>query len=229
MKEVKGHQEAQKGLDDLKARVSSLEKELTGSKTTKEPALARAQKSGEIAEGLRKEVDAERASSAALLKEVEPLNKQLEEAKTLGQAAAAAFSSALAGFGRITSPLPSEASPSTLFSWMDANFSRLPDFVGKVGDFAALSSATNFAKTLAKADCQHVAEMKRRKHYESPKVLGEAPKDISTTIRHFMGHFWCKFGLQDARVLAEARRAEVHVLLLLSFLGFSSLLVSYFS
>ena len=84
MKEVKGHQEAQKGLDDLKARVSSLEKELTGSKTTKEPALARAQKSGEIAEGLRKEVDAERASSAALLKEVEPLNKQLEEAKTLG-------------------------------------------------------------------------------------------------------------------------------------------------
>lgn len=76
-KEVEGHQEAHKGLGDLRARVSSLEKELTGSKTAEELALARAQKSGEIAEGFRKDVDAERVSGATLFKEVKMLKKQL--------------------------------------------------------------------------------------------------------------------------------------------------------
>ena len=88
----------------MKARVSSQEKELTGSKTAEELALARVQKSSEIAEGLRKEVDVERASSVALLKEVELLSKQLEDAKALGQATAAAYSSALVGFGGSLSP-----------------------------------------------------------------------------------------------------------------------------
>lgn len=74
-----------------------------------------------------------------------------------------------------------------------------------------MSSATNFTKTLAKAGCNHVADMKRRKDYESPEVLGETPKDISMIVHHFIGHFWCKFGCQDACALAEVRRAEVCV------------------
>lgn len=92
---------------------------------------------------------------------------------------------------------------------MSTNFSKLSSFVGKVGDFAALCSATNFAKTLAKAGCGHIVEMKRKKDYENPAAHGESSKALATTVCHFMEHFWCKFGREDARALAEAHRFEV--------------------
>lgn len=66
---------------------------------------------------------------------------------------------------------------------MNANFSKLPDFVGKVGDFTALASVTNLAKT---------AELKHKKEYEGPADLGETSKAVSTTIHRFIKHFWCK-------------------------------------
>lgn len=72
---------------------------------------------------------------------------------------------------------------------MWGNFSKLPSFVGKVGEFAMLSSATNFAKTLAKASCSHIEEIKQKKDYESPAALGDASKALSTTVCHFMEHF----------------------------------------
>lgn len=53
--------------------------------------------------------------------------------------------------------------------------------------------------------------MKRKKDYESPAALGDASKALATTVHHFLDHFWCKFGHQDARSLAEARHAEVCV------------------
>lgn len=94
-----------------------------------------------------------------------------------------------------------------------SNFSKLPNFVGKVGDFVVLSSATNFAKTLVKAGCGHVEEMKKKKDYASLKAIGEWRLEaLTTTVRHFMEHFWCHFGSRDARALAEARRAEAWVL-----------------
>ena len=133
-------------------------------------------------------------------------------------ATAEVYTSALAGFGGVTSPLPSEPSSSSIFSWMKANFSKLPEFVGKVGDFAALSSTTNLAKTLSKAGCEHVGELRHKKEYESPGELGEAPKAISTVVHRFISYFWCKFGQQYARALAEASRGEVCLLALMCFL-----------
>lgn len=185
---------AKRDVDELKAKAESLDKALAASKTSEGLALERAWKANNTTENLRKEIDTEKDSSAALLMEVELLKKQLEEAKTLGLAAADAYSSALAGFGGITSSMPPEASPFGIFSWMGANFSKLPEFVGKVGDFAALSSATNLAKVLAKAGCEHVAELKRRKEFESTAGLGDAPKAVSKAVKNFISYFWCKFG-----------------------------------
>lgn len=109
----------------------------------------------------------------------------------MGLAAAEVYTVVLNGFGGITSPLPIDASGGDI-SWTRSNFSKLPTFVGKVGDFAALSSTTNFAKTLVKAGCGHVEEMKK-KDYESPNVLGKSSKALTTTVRHFMEHSWCRF------------------------------------
>lgn len=113
----------------------------------------------------------------------------------------------LLSLGGVTPTLSPDLSIGQVFGWMAGNFSKLPTFVGKVRDFAALSCATNFAKTLTKAGCGHVEELKRKKDYEGPASLGGASKALMITVRHFMEHFWCKFGRQDAR--AKARRAEV--------------------
>jgi hypothetical protein len=78
----------------------------------------------------------------------------------------------LSGFGGRVTPLLANASSCSIFSWM-SNFSKLPNFIGKVGDFVVLSSATNFAKTLVKVGCGHVEEMKKKKDYASLKAIGE--------------------------------------------------------
>jgi hypothetical protein len=198
-----------------------LEKDLSRSKAAEELALERAQKAKEIAEGLHKEEDTETASSTSLLLEVELLKKRLDEAKVLGLAASEAYASALIGFGAVMSSLPAESLVSGLFKWMSANFAKLPDFIGKVLDFALLSSATNLARTLAEGGGGHVEVLKRKKDYESPAKLGETPKAVYSAVRRFMSYFWCKFGRQDARSLAEACRAEVCLrTLMLSFLVF---------
>ena len=66
--------------------------------------------------------------------------------------------------------------------------------------------------------CEHVGELRHKIEYESPGELGEAPKAISTAVRRFISYFWCKFGRQYARALAEAHMAEVCLLALMCFL-----------
>jgi hypothetical protein len=92
--------------------------------------------------------------------EVELLKKRLHEAKALGLATAKAYASVLVGFGGVMSSLSAESSASGLFTWMSVDFTKLLDFVGKVLDFAALSSATNLARTLVESGGRHVEEVK---------------------------------------------------------------------
>lgn len=53
--------------------------------------------------------------------------------------------------------------------------------------------------------------IKRKKEYENPARLGEISKPVSSAVRRFTGYFWSKFGRQNARFLAETRRAEVRL------------------
>ena len=93
-------------------------------------------------------MDAERESSTALKAQVELLTKRLEDSSVVGVAAAELYVGALEQFGGSTSLLPSEPSVLNLFSWMKANFVKLPDFVGGTMDFGALAFATNLCKIL---------------------------------------------------------------------------------
>jgi hypothetical protein len=188
--EVAGLRSAQKDADELKVKVESLDKALSDSKAAEQLALARAQKANETTEGLRKEIDAEKESNATLVAQVALLNKHLDEAKAVGLSATDLYMSALSGFGAITPPLPADVSTYGTFSWVKANFSKLPEFVGKAGDFAALSSATNLSKTMAKLCCEHVKGLRRKKDFESPAELGEAPKNFSKAVKSFISSFW---------------------------------------
>ena len=107
----------------------------------------------ETAKNLRKEVNAKRESSAALKAQVGLLSKCLEDAKEVGLTTTKLYASTLEQFGGSTSLLPSEPSAFGIFSWMKANFEKLPAFVGGAIDFGALASAMNFAKMLAQDGC----------------------------------------------------------------------------
>lgn len=139
-----------------------MEKSLAGSKATEQLALERAKKAVDAADRLCKEVDAEKESSRALVTQVELLNRRLEDVKAIGLSAAEMYTYVLAGFVAITPPLPYDASAYGVFGWLKSNFSKLPDFVTKVGDFAAISSATNLSKTLAKSGCDHIEGLRGR-------------------------------------------------------------------
>ena len=114
----------QKELDGLTAENKRLEEEAEGlwtvkgdkalasAKAAENLALERAQKANKVSKNLRKEIDVERSSSVALLAEVELLKKQLDEAKTLGLSSAEACTTALTGFGKVTSSLLAGASAS---------------------------------------------------------------------------------------------------------------------
>lgn len=198
-----------KEVEDLKAKVESLDKCLAGSKAAEQLALERAEKAVDAAVHFHKVTEAETESDSALATLVELLSKHLEDAKAIGLSAAKMYTSVLADFGAITPPFPSNVSAYGVFGWLKSNFSKLPYFVTKVGDFAAVCSATNLSKTLAKSGCNHIEGL-WKKEFESPAELGEASRNVTKAVKNFISSFWFKFGRDDARLLAGARRAAVH-------------------
>jgi len=82
------------------------------------------------------------------------------------------------------SSLPSDPSVFSIFSWMKANFIKLPNFVGEAIDFGALASATNLSKMLTQDGSSHVEGVKE-KDLEGPTKLGVTSrvlKDLSITL-----------------------------------------------
>ena len=131
-------------LEEFQKKVDLLNKEVDGTK-----AVERTLKAIELADSLRKEVDVERESGATLKVQVDMLSKRLEDAKSIGLVAAELYVGALEQFGGSTPSLPSEPLAFNIFSWLKANFMKLPDFVGDAMDFGALAFATNLSKMLA--------------------------------------------------------------------------------
>jgi len=140
---------AQADLEDLQENVDLLSKEVDGAKADEQLAAKCALKAIEMADNLRKQMDDEREFNAALKEQVDMLSKHLEDTKSIGLAAAELCVGALEQFLGSTSLLPSEPSVFNIFSWMKANFLKLPDFVGSAIDFGALAFATNLSKMLA--------------------------------------------------------------------------------
>jgi uncharacterized protein YlxW (UPF0749 family) len=147
--EVAGLRVARADFEDLQGKVESLGKDLEGAMAAKQLTAERALEALETAENLRKEVNAERESSATLKAQVDMLTKRLEDAKAVGLVAADLNIGALGQFGGVASSLPSEPSAYNIFSWMKSNFAKLPDFIGGAIDFGALSATTNFSQMLA--------------------------------------------------------------------------------
>jgi hypothetical protein len=87
---------------------------------------------------------------------------------------------------------------------MEANFEKLPAFVGGAIDFGALASAMNFAKMLAQDGCKHVEGVKEQ-DLEGPSNLGATSHSVRRSACNFMKSFWVNFGQAKARSMAEIR------------------------
>jgi hypothetical protein len=71
---------------------------------------------------------------------------------------------------------------------MNANFEKLPPFVGGAVDFGALASTTNFAKMPAQDGCKNVEGVKER-DLEGPSDLGATFSQCKRLARNFMKSF----------------------------------------
>lgn len=85
-------------------------------------------KANELSENLRKEVETERTSGAALQTQVKMLQKRLDNARDAGLAASAIYTDVLKRYGGVAPALPTEPSAFNMMQWMRSSFSRLPDF-----------------------------------------------------------------------------------------------------
>ena len=159
-------------------------------------------------DSLNKEVDAEREFGVAMKAQVDMPTRHLEDAKTVGLVVVELYVGALEQFGGSTSSLPSNPSTFSIFSWMKANFLKLPDFVGGAIDFGELASATNLSKMLRQDGCLHIKGVKE-KDLEGPTELRVTTHDARRSVCNFMKSFWVKFGRMEARSMVEARRAAV--------------------
>ena len=159
-----------------------LSKEVEGAKAAERLAAERALKAIEAGDNLRRE------SGVALKAQVDVLSKRLEDVKSIGLAVAELYVGALEKFGGSTPPLPSEPSAFSIFSWLKANFMKLPNFVGGAVDFEALASATNLSKMLAQDGCLHTRGVKER-DLEGLADLGVTFRDIHRLVCHFMKSF----------------------------------------
>lgn len=194
-----------------------MEKEISGYKSAEELLVNRLEKLSTENKGLREDLEAERSSVQALTSQSALLTKRLDDARAAGVFAVEAYQSALARFGGVTSSLPPDASAYGLFSWLKENFLQLPDFVGGAVDFGALSCVTNVSKLLGKIGCSHFTSLGGKKNFESP-ALGDSSPEAVKSVKNFMRYFWFKFGRDDARALAEARRATVSCFCFVFFL-----------
>lgn len=77
---------------------------------------------------------------------------------------------------------------------MRSSFSRLPDFLDGVTDFAALSSARNLARALGEGICDHLQALKGKESYTDPSGAEPLPRAHGRGIKDFSKHFWGKFG-----------------------------------
>lgn len=143
--------------------------------------------------------------------QVDLLIQYLEDAKELGMVTAELYAGTLEQFGGSTSTLPFVPSAFTIFSWLKANFVKLPDFIGGAIDFGAQASTTNFSKMLAQDGCSHVNAVQER-DLEGLGELGAVSRSMRRSVRNFMKSFWVNIGRAEARLMVELHQAEVSLL-----------------
>ncbi|XP_021315120.1 uncharacterized protein LOC110434730 [Sorghum bicolor] len=138
-----GSEVLKKEKEDAEASAAVLRTNVTEAGRARDLALQRAKKAEDIADRLRKELDAERTSAAEL-------QTRMQKAEAEAAAIVGLYADSLAQFGGSTSAPPPSGDVGAGLAWLKSHIRMLPDFVGGAVDFGAL--AAEIAKKKAKVD-----------------------------------------------------------------------------
>ena len=196
-----GADSLKKEKEEIEAEATNLHKNVSEVERARDLAVQRAEKADDITERLRKELDAEHVSVAAM-------QTRLQEAEAV--AVIGLYSGSLAQFGGSTSAPPSGGDVGVSLAWLKSHISMLPHFVGGAIDFRALAVVNSFARLLHRGGCSH-AEAVAKEEFSSAADVGEATSSLLKSVRNFISSFWIRFGWVEAKNMAEARRAEVRL------------------
>jgi len=165
--------------------------------------VLRAEKAEDIADRLRKELDAERASAAAM-------QTRMQRAEAEAAAVVGLYTDSMAQFGGSTSAPPPNGDVGASLAWLKSHIRMLPDFVGGAVDFGALAAVSSFARLLRRGGCSHAEEV-AKEEFALAEHVGEGTSSLRKSVRNFINSFWIRFGRAEAKKMAEARRAEVRI------------------
>jgi hypothetical protein len=211
-----GSEALKKEKEDAEASVAVLRTSVAEAGRVRDVALQRAEKAEDIAERLRKELDAERTSAAEL-------QTRIQKAEAEAAAIVGLYADSLAKFGGSTSAPPPGGDVGAALAWLKSHIRMLPDFVGGAVDFGALAAVSSFARLLRHGGCSH-AEGVAKEEFAAAEDVGEGTPSLRKSVRNFISSFWIRFGRAEAKKMAEARRAEVLLICFFFFLYFALLL-----
>ena len=167
--------------EDAEASVVVLRASATEAEKAKDLAVQRAKKAKDIADRLRKELDAERTSAAAV-------QTRMQKAEAEAAAVIGLYSGSLAQFGGSTSAPPPNGDVGASLAWLKSHISMLSDFVGGAVDFGALAAVSSFARLLRRGGCSH-AEAVTKEEFASAEDVGEGTSSLRKSVRDFISSF----------------------------------------
>jgi len=196
-----GSEVLKKEKEDAEASAAVLRTSATEAERARDLALQRAAKAEDIADRLRKELDAERTSTAEL-------QTRTQKADAEAAAIVGLYAESLAQFGGSTSAPPPSGDVGASLAWLKSHIRMLPDFVGGAVNFGALAAVSSFAKLLRREGCSHMEEV-AKEEFATAEDIGEGTSSLRKSVWNFISSFWIRFGRAEAKKMAEARRAEV--------------------
>jgi len=143
-----GSEVLRKEKEDAEASAALLRTSATEAGRARDLAVQRAEKAEDIADRLRKELDAERASTTAMQTRLRKAEAEVADVVGL-------YTDSMAQFrGSTSAPLPSGDVGASL-AWLKSHIRMLRDFVGGAVDFGALAAVSSFARLLRRGGCSH--------------------------------------------------------------------------
>jgi hypothetical protein len=118
-----GSEVLKKEKEDAEASAAVLRTSVAEAEVARDLAMQRVEKAEDIAERLRKELDAERLSAAEL-------QTRMQKAEAEAAAIVELYADSLAKFGGSTSAPPPSGDVGACLAWMKSHIRMLPDFVG---------------------------------------------------------------------------------------------------
>ena len=176
-----GSEVLKKEKEDAEASAAVLRTSVAEAEAARDLAMQRAEKAEDIAERLRKELDAERMSAAEL-------QTRMQKAEAEAAAIVGLYADSLAKFGGSTSAPPPGGDVGAALAWLKSHIRMLPDFVGGAVDFGALAAVSSFARLLRREGCSH-AEGVAKEEFAAAEDVGEGTSSVRKSIRNFISSF----------------------------------------